>query len=130
MEKKKRESNVAHSLYGQNPTESRLKSRSCFCSSVRPADFHPIYAIIVIHCNEWQHRLNRKTQSCSANLTESLAKGVNVQPGDVSTDYVQALRAARNSGRSVATMKEMLHSTVVSHQRTPGICCRTMCGEQ
>ena len=27
---KKQESNVAHSLYGQNPTESRLMSRSCF----------------------------------------------------------------------------------------------------
>ena len=45
---KKQESNVAHSLYGQTPTESRLKSRSCFLSSVRPADFHPK----VIRCNE------------------------------------------------------------------------------
>ena len=48
MEKNKQESNVAHSLYGQNATESRLKSRSCFLSSVRPADFHPK----VIRCNE------------------------------------------------------------------------------
>ena len=32
VEKKKQESNIAHSLYGQNPTESRLKSRSCFFS--------------------------------------------------------------------------------------------------
>ena len=48
MEKKKQESNVAHSIYGQNPTESRLKSRSCFLGSVRPADFHPKF----IRCNE------------------------------------------------------------------------------
>ena len=54
VEKKKPESNVAHSLYGQTPTESRLKSRSCFLSSVRPAEFHPK----VICCNEWQRRLN------------------------------------------------------------------------
>ena len=31
---KKQESNVALSLHGQNPTESRLKSRCCFLSSV------------------------------------------------------------------------------------------------
>ena len=49
MEKKKQESNIAHSLYGQNATESHLKSRSCFLSSVHPADFHPK----VIRCNEW-----------------------------------------------------------------------------
>ena len=71
VEKKKQQSNVAHSLCGQNPTESRLTSISCFLSSVRPAEFHPK----VIHCNEWQHRLNTKTHSCSANLTESLARG-------------------------------------------------------
>ena len=41
------ESNEAHSLYGQKPTESRLKSRSSFLSSVRAADFHPK----VIRCN-------------------------------------------------------------------------------
>ena len=68
---KKHKSNIAHSLYGQTPTESRLKSRSCFLSSVRPADFHPK----VIRCNEWQHIINTKTHSCSANLTESLARG-------------------------------------------------------
>ena len=50
VEKKKQESNVAHSIYGQTPTESRLKYISCFHSSLRPADFHP-------------------------NLTESLARG-------------------------------------------------------
>ena len=71
VEKKKQESNVAQSLYGQTPTESRLKSRSCFLSSVRPADYHPN----VIRCNEWQRRLNKKPHSCSVNLTESLARG-------------------------------------------------------
>ena len=71
VEMKKQESNVAHSLYGQNPTESRLKSRSCFLSIVRPADFHPN----VIRCNEWQRRQNTKPHSCSANITESLARG-------------------------------------------------------
>ena len=39
----------------------------------------------------------------------------NGQPGDVSTDYVQALHAARNSRSSGATIKEILHLTVVSH---------------
>ena len=68
---KKQESNLAHSLYGQNPTESRFKSRSCFLSSVCPADFHPK----VIRCNEWQRMLNTKLHSCSINLTESLARG-------------------------------------------------------
>ena len=34
VEKKKQESNVAHSPYGQNPPKSRMKSRSCFLSSV------------------------------------------------------------------------------------------------
>ena len=71
VEKKKQESNMAHSLYGQNPTESHLKSRSCFLSSIRPADFHPK----VIRCNECNERLNTKTHSCSANLTDSLAIG-------------------------------------------------------
>ena len=56
VEKKKQESNVAHSLYGQTPTESRLKYRSCFLGSVRPSDFHPK----LIRCNEWQRRLNTK----------------------------------------------------------------------
>ena len=44
---------------------------------------------------------------------------VNGQPGDVSTDYVQALRAARRNG---VTMTEILHATVLSHQTTPDIC--------
>ena len=70
MKKKKQESNVSHSLYGQNLTESGLKSRTCFLSSVRPA-IHPN----VIHCNEWQNRIKTKTHSCSSNLTESLARG-------------------------------------------------------
>ena len=56
---------------GQTPAESRLKSRSCFLSSVRPADFHPK----VIRCNEWQYRLNTKTHGFSANIIERFAKG-------------------------------------------------------
>ena len=75
VDKKKQESNVSHSLYGQKPTECHLKSRSCFLSSVSPADFHPN----VIRCNEWQRRLNTQPHSCSANLTESLARVHTIQ---------------------------------------------------
>ena len=39
VEKTKQETNEAHSLYGQNPAERRLKSRNCFLCSVKPADF-------------------------------------------------------------------------------------------
>ena len=53
---------------------------------------------------------------------EYLVTPANGQHGYVSTNYVQALRATRGSGRSGATMKDILHATVVSHQRTPGIC--------
>ena len=38
VEKKKQETNAAHSLHGQRPVERRLK-RELFLSSVRPADF-------------------------------------------------------------------------------------------
>ena len=38
VEKKKQETNAAHSLHGRVPAERRLK-RECFLSSVRPADF-------------------------------------------------------------------------------------------
>ena len=71
VEKQKQESNIAHSLYGQNPTESCFKYRSCFIGRVRHADFHPK----VIRCNEWQHRLTTQTYSCRANLTVNLARG-------------------------------------------------------
>ena len=46
----------------------------------------------------------------------------NGQHGDVSTDYVQALRATRNSEISGDAMKKILNATVVSHQRTSDIC--------
>ena len=39
VEKTKQETNMAHSLYGQNPEGRRLKSRNCFLCSVKPADF-------------------------------------------------------------------------------------------
>ena len=41
VENTKQETNEAHSLYGQNPAERRLKSRNCFLRSVKPADFPP-----------------------------------------------------------------------------------------
>ena len=41
VEKTKQETNEAHSLYGQNPTERRLELRNCFLRSVKPADFPP-----------------------------------------------------------------------------------------
>ena len=71
VDKMKQKSNVVYSLYGQTPTESCLKYRSCFLSSVRPANLHPK----VIRFNEWQRRLNTKPHSCRANLTKSLARG-------------------------------------------------------
>ena len=37
VEKTKQETNEAHSLYGQNPAERRLKSRNCFLRTVKPA---------------------------------------------------------------------------------------------
>ena len=37
VENTKQETNEAHSLYGQNPAERRLKSRNCFLRSVKPA---------------------------------------------------------------------------------------------
>ena len=116
MEKKKQESNVAHSLCGQHPTDSHLKSRSCLLSGGRPADFHPK----VIRYNEWQHMLKRKTHSCSANLIESLARGHTSQR--TIWRCINRLRAAKNSRRNGAIMKKILHATVVSHRRTPDIC--------
>ena len=47
-EKKKQETNAAHSLHVQVPAERRLK-REFFLSSVRPDDF----PAKVIHCSEW-----------------------------------------------------------------------------
>ena len=70
VEKKKQETNAAHSLHGQVPAERRLK-RECFLSSVRPADF----PAKVIRCSEWQHRQNLSPHNCAVNLDESLAKG-------------------------------------------------------
>ena len=59
VEKTKQETNEAHSLYGQNPAERRLKSRNCFLGSVKPADFPPK----VIRCSAWLRRLQDYTQS-------------------------------------------------------------------
>ena len=53
VEKKKQETNAAHSLHGQIPAERHLK-RECFFCSVRPADF----PAKVTRCREWQHPQN------------------------------------------------------------------------
>ena len=70
VEKTKQETNEAHSLYGQNPTERRLKSRNCFLRSVKPADFLPK----VIRCSAWLRRLQAIPHRATVNLDESLAK--------------------------------------------------------
>ena len=69
-EKKKQETNAAHSLHGQVPAERRM-TRECFLSSVRHADF----PAKVIRCSEWQHRQNLAPHNFAGNLNESLAKG-------------------------------------------------------
>ena len=71
MEKTKQETSEAHSLYGQNPAERRLKSRNCFLRSVKPADLPPK----VIRCSAWLRRLQAIPHRATANLDESLAKG-------------------------------------------------------
>ena len=58
VEKTKQETNEAHSRYGQNPSERRLKSRNCFLRSVKPADFPPK----VIRCSAWLRRLQYHTE--------------------------------------------------------------------
>ena len=69
--KKKQETNEAHSLYGQNPAERRLESRTCFLRSVKPADFPPK----VIRCSAWLRRLQAIPHRAIVNIDESLAKG-------------------------------------------------------
>ena len=70
VEKKKQETNAAHSLHGQVPAERRLK-RECVLSSVPPANF----PAKVIRCSEWQHRQNLAQHNCAVNLDDSSAKG-------------------------------------------------------
>ena len=71
VEKTKQETNEAHSLYGQNPAERRLKSRNCFLRSVNPADFPPK----VVRCSAWLRRLQAIPHRATVNIDESLAKG-------------------------------------------------------
>ena len=71
VEKTKQETNEAHSLYGQNPAERRLKSRNCFLRSVKPAAFSPK----VIRCCAWLRRLQAIPHNITVNINESLAKG-------------------------------------------------------
>ena len=70
VEKTKRETNEAHSLYGQNPAERRLKSRNGFLRSVKPTDFPPK----VIRCSAWLMRLQALPHRATVNPDESLAK--------------------------------------------------------
>ena len=67
MEKTKQETNEAHSIYGQHPTERRL------LHSVKPAEFSPK----IIRCNEWLRRLQTTPHKVTVNLSESLARGYN-----------------------------------------------------
>ena len=90
VEKKKQQTNAAHSLHGQVPAERRLK-RECFLSSVRPADF----PAKVIRCSEWQHWQNLAPHNCAVNLDESLAYQ---SLGSVEmSGYALVLHAARSS---------------------------------
>ena len=70
VEKKKHETDEAHSLHGHVPAEIRSK-REGFLSFVRPADCPEK----VNRCSEGQHRPNLASHNCAANLDESLAKG-------------------------------------------------------
>ena len=65
VEKAKQETNEAHSLH--IPSERRLKSRSCFLHSVKPAK--------VIRCNEWLRRTSKTLHRTTVNLNKNLARG-------------------------------------------------------
>ena len=84
VEKKKQETNAAHSLHGQVPAERRLK-RECFISSVRPADF----PAKVIRCCKWQHRENLAPHTALSTWMKVYQRGIPVpgKRGDVSTGY-------------------------------------------
>ena len=69
--KKTQETKEVHSLYGQNQTERRLKSRNCFLHSVKHTDFHPK----VIRSSAWLRTLQAIPRRATANLDESLANG-------------------------------------------------------
>ena len=70
VENTKKETNEAHSLYGQNPAERRLESRNCFLRSVKPTDFPPK----MIRCSTWLRRLQAIPHRATANIDESLTK--------------------------------------------------------
>ena len=75
VEKTKQETNEAHSLYGYNPAERRLKSRNYFLRSVKHADFPPK----MIQCSTWLRRLQQAIpHRATVNLEESLAKGFDI----------------------------------------------------
>ena len=64
VERQKESPRETHSLFGQIPGASCLKSRHCFLSSVQPANF----PAKVIRCREWRNIY-------ISNLHEELAKG-------------------------------------------------------
>ena len=70
VEKKKQETNAAHSLHGQVPAETRLK-RECFLSSIRPDDFHAK----IIRCRDGNTGSILASHNCAVNLDAILAKG-------------------------------------------------------
>ena len=74
FKKTKQETNEAHSLYGQNPEERRLKSRNCFLRNLKHGDFPPK----VIRCSAWLRRLHAIPHRAPVNLDESLAKGFDI----------------------------------------------------
>ena len=117
VEKKKQETNAAHSLHGQVPEEIRLK-RECFLSSVRPAEFHAK----VILCSEWQHRQNLASHNNTVNLDESLAKG-HTSPW-AAWRCLNRLRTgvACSIVRDGSTSTETQHASVVRLLKPSSIC--------
>ena len=67
VEKTKQETIEAHSLYGQNSPDRKLKSRNCFLRSVKPGDFPSKPCRL--------RRLQAIPHRATVNLDESLAKG-------------------------------------------------------
>ena len=70
VETQKQLTRETHSLFGQIPAASRLKSRHCFLSSVQPANC----PAKVIRYSEWWKRLRNKPHIDIINLHEELEK--------------------------------------------------------
>ena len=59
MERTKQMEQETHSLFGNIPTRSGLKSRKDFLASVKPSYFHAK----VVRCNKWQRRSRDKSSA-------------------------------------------------------------------